>query len=115
MWFVFPQIEGLGRSETARKFAISSQEEAEAYLMHPILGLRLRECSRLVNLIEGLSARQIFGSPDDVKFHSSMTLFATVTSDNAVFVDALQKFFGGEPDRLTLQKLAYPKRESDRK
>jgi len=105
MWFIFPQIEGLGHSETARKFAISSREEAEAYLKHPVLGPRLRNCSRLVTLLEGRSAHQIFGSPDNLKFHSSMTLFASVASDNVVFKDALQKYFGGELDSLTLQKL----------
>ncbi len=105
MWFIFPQIAGLGHSETARKFAISSREEAEAYLKHPVLGSRLRECSRLAALVEGRSAHQIFGSPDDLKFRSSMTLFAGVTSDNEVFTQALRKYFAGEPDGLTLQKL----------
>ncbi len=105
MWFIFPQIAGLGHSETARKFAISSRQEAEAYLKHPVLGPRLRECSRLAALVEGRSAHQIFGSPDDLKFRSSMTLFAGVTSDNEVFTHALRKYFAGEPDGLTLQKL----------
>lgn len=105
MWFIFPQIKGLGRSEIARKFAISSREEAAAYLKHPILGPRLRECSRLVTLAEGRSARQIFGYTDELKFRSSMTLFATVASDNGVFKDALQKYFGGELDSLTIEKL----------
>ena len=105
MWFVFPQIEGLGRSETSRRYAISSRQEAEAYLKHPILGPRLRECTQLVNLVQGRSAREIFGSPDDLKFRSSLTLFATVTSDNGVFNEALQKYFGGKPDIHTLRKL----------
>jgi uncharacterized protein (DUF1810 family) len=105
MWFIFPQIEGLGSSHLARKFAISSREEAEAYLIHPILGPRLRHCTRLVSLIEGRSIDQIFGHPDDLKFHSSMTLFANATSDNQVFRDALHKYFGGEPDRLTVERL----------
>lgn len=105
MWFIFPQIEGLGNSYASRKFAVASREEAEAYLDHPILGPRLRECSRLLCLLEGRSARQVFGHPDDLKFHSSMTLFASVTSNNGVFMDALQKYFGGEFDGLTLEVL----------
>jgi uncharacterized protein (DUF1810 family) len=105
MWFVFPQIKGLGHSETARMFAISSRQEAEAYLKHPLLGPRLRECTRLVTFVEGRSAHQIFGHPDDLKFRSSMTLFASVTSDNKVFKDALQKYFGEELDSLTIEKL----------
>lgn len=105
MWFVFPQTEGLGHSPTARMYAISSREEAEAYLKHPILGPRLRECTRLVTLVEGRSIHQIFGYPDDLKFRSCMTLFAHATSDNQAFRDALQKYFGGEFDRLTLDRL----------
>jgi uncharacterized protein (DUF1810 family) len=105
MWFIFPQIKGLGHSETARMFAISSREEAQAYLNHAILGPRLRECSQLVTLVEGRSARQIFGSIDALKFRSSMTLFANVTSNNGVFTDALQKYFGGDVDSLTVEKL----------
>jgi uncharacterized protein (DUF1810 family) len=105
MWFVFPQIAGLGRSEMARRYAISSREEAEAYLRHPVLGARLRECARLVGLIEGRSIGQIFGAPDDMKFRSSMTLFARSTADNAVFEEALRKYFGGEPDPPTLERL----------
>jgi uncharacterized protein (DUF1810 family) len=105
MWFIFPQIEGLGDSQLARKFAISSREEAEAYINHPILGPRLRHCTRLMTLVEGRSINQIFAYPDDLKFHSSMTLFANATSDNQVFRDALQKYFGGELDRLTVERL----------
>lgn len=105
MWFVFPQINGLGYSQLASKFAISSREEAEAYLKHPILGPRLRECSRLVTLVQGRSINQIFGSPDYLKFRSSMTLFAHATSENQIFRDALQKYFGGEFDPLTLERL----------
>jgi uncharacterized protein (DUF1810 family) len=105
MWFIFPQIEGLGRSETARRFAISSREEAEAYLEHPVLGARLRECTRLVNLVQGRSAEEIFGRPDDLKFRSSMTLFADAASDNQVFTEALRKYFGGAFDPLTLERL----------
>lgn len=105
MWFIFPQIKGLGHSLTTNKFAISSREEAEAYLRHPILGPRLRECTRLVILVEGRSINQIFGYPDDLKFRSSMTLFAHATSENQAFNDALQKYFGSEVDRLTLERL----------
>ena len=105
MWFVFPQIEGLGSSPMARKFAISSLAEAAAYLEHPVLGPRLTECTRLVNLVEGRSIEQIFGRPDDLKFRSSMTLFAHATPDNPVFIDALQKYFSGEFDPATLARL----------
>lgn len=106
MWFIFPQIAGLGRSRLAAEFAISSRGEAAAYLSHRILGPRLRECTRLVNLIEGRGVEQIFGSPDDVKFRSCMTLFANVTEDNQVFKQAVQKYFGGEYDGATLARLA---------
>ena len=102
MWFVFPQIAGLGRSETARYFAIGSRAEAAAYLAHPILGARLRECCRLTMSIKGRSAREIFDSPDDMKLRSSLTLFVAVAPDDAIFAEALQKFFSGEADRLTL-------------
>ena len=105
MWFIFPQLRGLGHSPTALVFGISSRQEAEAYLQHSILGPRLRECTRLVNLIEGRSISDIFGYPDDLKFRSSMSLFVSVTADNQVFRDALQKFFDGELDPLTVQRL----------
>lgn len=105
MWFIFPQIDGLGSSPMARKFAISSLAEAAAYLEHPILGPRLTECTRLVNLVEGRSIEQIFGYPDDLKLRSSMTLFAHATPDNRVFIDALRKYFGGEFDAATLERL----------
>jgi uncharacterized protein (DUF1810 family) len=105
MWFIFPQIKGLGHSEPARKFAISSREEAEAYLNHPVLGPRLKECTQLVTLVEGRSINQIFGSPDDMKFRSSMTLFSNATSDNQVFKDALEKYFQGKSDVSTMQRL----------
>lgn len=103
MWFIFPQLKGLGYSAMANKFGISSRDEAESYLRHPILGPRLRQCSQFVNLVEERSIDQIFGYPDDRKFRSSMTLFAHVTSDNEVFKAALQKYFGGKFDRLTLE------------
>jgi uncharacterized protein (DUF1810 family) len=105
MWFIFPQIKGLGHSYMADRFAITSKEEAAAYLEHPILGGRLRECTQLVNAVEGRSADEIFGDIDALKFRSSMTLFAHATSDNKVFTAALQKYFGGEFDRLTLERL----------
>lgn len=106
MWFIFPQIKGLGHSEMATRFAISSLEEAQAYLEHPILGPRLRECTRLVNLVEDRSIERIFGYPDDLKFRSSMTLFSRVAPDDEqVFDAALRKYFGGEPDPATLELL----------
>ena len=105
MWFVFPQIHGLGYSAMAQRFALTSREEASAYLMHPLLGVRLRDCTRLVNDVQGRSIRQIFGSPDDMKFHYSMTLFAHATQDNSIFVDALHRYFGGEFDRATSVRL----------
>lgn len=105
IWFIFPQLRGLGSSDMATVFGISSRQEAVAYLDHHVLGPRLRECTRLVNLVEGRAIDQIFAYPDDVKFRSSMTLFASVASDNQVFRDALQKYFHGETDPLTLERL----------
>ena len=105
MWFIFPQVEGLGRSPTARMYAISSRAEAEAYLEHPVLGRRLRECTRLVNLVEGASAEEIFGHVDSRKFRSSMTLFAHAAADNQLFWDALNKYFNGDFDTQTLYRL----------
>jgi len=105
MWFIFPQIEGLGHSSTARYFAIRSLDEAKAYLRHPVLGPRLRECARLVNAVEGRTASQVFGDPDDLKFRSSMTLFAQATDDNAEFVEAIRKYFSGEFDAATVERL----------
>ena len=105
MWFIFPQIAGLGSSPLARRFAISSLSEAAAFLEHPILGPRLAECTKLVNHVEGRTIEQIFGYPDDLKFRSSMTLFARASADNQVFVDALQKHFDGEFDPATLERL----------
>jgi uncharacterized protein (DUF1810 family) len=104
MWYLFPQLRGLGHSQTAAAFGIASRREAEAYVKHLILGPRLRESTRLVNLVEGRSISQIFGYPDDLKFRSSMTLFASVAPDK-IFQDALEKYFGGEPDPLTLKLL----------
>lgn len=105
MWFIFPQIAGLAHSAAAHMFAISSLDEAKAYLDHPVLGARLRECSQLVAAIDGRTVEQIFGYPDDLKFRSSMTLFAQTTTDNAVFIDCLQKYFAGQPDPATLALL----------
>jgi uncharacterized protein (DUF1810 family) len=105
MWFIFPQIKGLGHTYMSNVFAISTKDEAKAYLKHPVLGPRLRECTRLVTLIEDRSIDAIFGYTDGMKFRSSMTLFAHATSDNEVFKDALKKYFGGEFDRLTLERL----------
>jgi uncharacterized protein (DUF1810 family) len=93
MWFIFPQLRGLGHSPIATKYGISSQEEAEAYLQHPVLGPRLEECTRLVNLVEGRSIDEIFGGIDTLKFRSCMTLFAGATPDNQIFKDALDKYF----------------------
>jgi len=105
MWFIFPQIRGLGHSSTAITYAVSSRAEAEAYLRHPVLGPRLTECTRLVNAIDGRSASEIFGYPDDLKFRSSMTLFSIAAPENPVFKQALDKYFDGQPDALTLQRL----------
>ena len=106
MWFIFPQLRGLGSSPTAVRFAISSADEARAYLAHELLGPRLRECARLVARIDGRSAEEIFGWPDDMKLRSSMTLFARAADDNADFVAVLEKFYGGEEDPATLARLS---------
>src|SRR5580693_4693250 len=104
MWFVFPQIRGLGSSEMAVKYAISGREEARAYLDHPVLGPRLHECAAIVVEMDGKSVEEIFGYPDNLKFHSSMTLFAEVEGPSErVFHKALKKYFGGKTDRRTLE------------
>ena len=106
MWFIFPQLRGLGRSPTASYFGVVSAAEAAAYLEHPILGPRLRACVELVLAVKGRTAHQIFGSPDDLKFRSSMTLFASVASSGeALFQTTLDRFFGGERDPLTIAAL----------
>ena len=105
IWFIFPQITGLGHSGTAQMFAIFSLEEAKAYLQHPILDSRLRECTQLVLNVDGRSAEEIFGHQDNLKFRSCLTLFMTATTDNKVFKDALLKYFEGKPDTLTLDLL----------
>ena len=105
MWFIFPQLKGLGHSAMAEFYAISSLAEAAAYLSHPVLGARLRQCTELVNQIDGRTVDQIFGSPDNLKFRSCMTLFARLEADNQVFKDALEKYFGGTADARTLELL----------
>ncbi|MBC8638907.1 DUF1810 domain-containing protein [Caballeronia sp. EK] len=105
MWFVFPQIAGLGHSAMAQHYAISSREEARAYLAHPVLGARLVELTRIVNGVQGRSVSDIFGYPDDMKFHSSMTLFARTADDADVFNEALRRYFEGRDDQATLSRL----------
>jgi uncharacterized protein (DUF1810 family) len=105
MWFVFPQVAGLGHSPSAAHFAIASLAEAKAYLAHPLLGGRLKECTGLVLEVEGRSALQIFGDPDNLKFRSSMTLFAQAAPGEPVFRAALDRYFSGDSDTLTLSHL----------
>lgn len=104
MWFIFPQLAGLGHSAMAQRFAIASREEAVAYLSHAVLGSRLKECTALVRAVEGRTVREILGSPDDLKFQSSMTLFSAVSADSE-FSAAIAKFYGGKPDQRTLDQL----------
>lgn len=105
MWFIFPQIEGLGYSSTARYYAIKGITEATEYMAHPILGARLLECSNIILKIEGKTADDIFGYPDNMKLKSSMTLFNSATPQHKVFVNVLEKCFSGEPDEQTLSIL----------
>jgi uncharacterized protein (DUF1810 family) len=105
MWFIFPQLAGLGSSPMARLYALSGIAEARAYLTDPVLGPRLQECTRLVNAVHGSTALEIFGSPDHLKFRSSMTLFARVAGGESVFREALERYFDGAPDPLTLDLL----------
>ena len=105
MWFVFPQVRGLGHSPMAQKFAIASLAEAQAYLDHPILGPRLRECTQLVLDVQGSTALEIFGRPDDIKFRSSMTLFSLAAPEDALFKAALAKYFPAGPDPETVARL----------
>ena len=105
MWFVFPQISGLGVSGMSRRFSISSLAEARAYFRHPILGPRLVECAQLVIAVQGKTVYDILGSPDDLKFRSCMTLFSRAAEDPGVFGQALNKYFSGEPDALTLERI----------
>ncbi len=108
MWFIFPQIEGLGYSVTARRYAIRSMEEARQYLHHPVLGRRLLECTEAVVALRGGSISEIFGYPDDLKFKSSMTLFEKVAGPGSVFASALDCFCHGERDAATLRLLEKP-------
>jgi len=106
MWFIFSQLRGLGQSPMSKLYSISSLQEAEAYLQHPVLGSRLRHCTKLVMLIEGRTIEEIFGNPDDVlKFRSSMTLFMRTSQESRIFKDGLQKYFAGKPDQLTMDRL----------
>jgi len=112
MWFIFPQIRGLGSSPMAQKFAISCAAEAVAYLQHPVLGPRLRECTMLANSVQGRTLEQIFGSPDDMKFRSCMTLFAQVAPHDGAFQEALKKYCRGGSDAKTLEILRAARSES---
>ena len=103
MWFIFPQLRGLGYSSTAQHFGLAGRAEARAYLADPVLGARLIDCTALVNHVDGRTAQQIFGSPDDMKFRSSMTLFATIEPEP--FTAALRKYYAGQPDLKTLELL----------
>lgn len=105
MWFVFPQVAGLGSSPMARRYAIASLAEARAYLADPVLGPRLRECVRAINAHDGVSAHDIFGWPDEMKLRSSLTLFARAAPGETAFAEALDRYFGGEPDAATLERL----------
>src|ERR1700755_777565 len=110
MWFVFPQIRGLGSSEVGMQYAISEREEARAYLDHVVLGPRLQECAGIVVGLDGRTIEEIFGYPDDLKFHSSMTLFAEAANPSEwVFEKALMKYFGGKADGATLARLTSTK------
>jgi uncharacterized protein (DUF1810 family) len=105
IWFIFPQLKGLGHSANSEFYGISSLQEAAAYLQHALLGPRLKECTQLVNAVEGHSAQDIFGEIDALKFRSSMTLFAKAASDNQIFINAIEKYFAGEFDALTIERL----------
>jgi uncharacterized protein (DUF1810 family) len=105
MWFIFPQVEGLGYSRASRIYAISSLAEAQAYLAHPVLGRRLIECAALLSGVSGRTAEQVFGEIDAVKLRSSMTLFARAAPAEPVFRQILEQYFGGEPDPATGQRI----------
>jgi uncharacterized protein (DUF1810 family) len=105
MWYIFPQIMGLGASSMAQKYAISSLDEAKAYLGHSLLGHRLEECTKLVTAVQGRTIEVIFGYPDHLKFHSSMTLFAHAAKDKEIFMEALRKYFRSEYDQQTIARL----------
>ena len=105
MWFAFPQLAGLGSSSTARAYAVSGLDEAQAYLAHPVLGPRLREAAELAAAVEAGTASEVFGYPDDLKLRSSMTLFARAAPQDPVFTAVLDRYFGGDPDPRTLELL----------
>jgi uncharacterized protein (DUF1810 family) len=105
MWYSFPQIEGLGLSAISQHYAVTCLDEARAYLAHPVLGARLVECAEVVNAVQGRSAHEIFGTPDDLKLRSCLTLFAEAAPETPVFAEALAKYFAGEPDPATLAQL----------
>ena len=105
IWFIFPQMKGLGSSSHAHFYGIGSLEEAEAYWRHPVLGSRLQECTRLVNQVEKRTIEQILGYPDDLKFRSSMTLFSHASEGAGIFTRALDKYFAGRPDPVTIELL----------
>ena len=105
MWFIFPQVDGLGMSETSRYYAIKSLAEAQAYLSHPILGVRLRECASILLTLEGRTAHAIFGSPDDRKLQSCMTLFLSTSGESELFGSVLEKYYNGNKDSRTLEIL----------
>jgi uncharacterized protein (DUF1810 family) len=109
MWFIFPQIAGLGHSAMSQMHAIQDLAEARAYLAHPILGVRYRECCQAVVNVRKKSARDIFGSPDDLKFCSSLTLFAEAAPDDVLFYNLLERYFDGDADEATLELLAHEK------
>lgn len=106
MWFIFPQLKSLGRSPIAKHYGLESADDALAFWQHPVLGKRLNECTQLVLAQPNTTARDIFGTPDDLKFKSCMTLFAQVVPNEPVFKQALERFFGGKPDESTLKLLA---------
>ena len=112
MWYVFPQLDGLGSSPTAKFYSIKSEDEARAYLEHPVLGPRLAECAEAILAIDGESATAILGSPDDLKLKSCATLFARVSAPGSVFERILDKFYAGERDAATLRLLTSEERFS---
>ena len=114
MWYIFPQLDGLAFSATSKHYAIKSLDEAQAYLEHPVLGPRLRECAEAAVRVEGRSATEVFGTPDDLKLRSCATLFACVSPPGSVFERLLDKYYGGERDEKTLQLLGIAGSEKSR-
>jgi uncharacterized protein (DUF1810 family) len=109
MWFIFPQMQGLGQSATSRAYAIQTLEEARAYIAHPVLGVRYRECCQAMMNVRGKSAQDVFGAVDAQKFHSSLTLFAEAATEEVLFYNLLEKYFDGDADEATLELLAHEK------